>query len=39
MFDRLAKFKYHVKLKKCKLFCKKVESLGHTVSVAGVGVA
>ena len=36
--DRLAKFKYHVRHKKCELFSKKVEFLGHTVSAAGVGI-
>ena len=38
VFDRLAKFKYHVKYKKCKLFSKKVEFLGHTILAAGVGI-
>ena len=38
VFDRLAKFKYHVKRKKCELFSEKVEFLGHTVSAEGVGV-
>ena len=38
VFDRLAQFKYHVKHKKCGLFSKKVECLGHTVLAAGVGV-
>ena len=38
VFDRLAQFKYHVKRKKCELFSKKVEFLGHNVSAAGVGV-
>ena len=35
VFDRLAKFKYHVKHKKCELFSKKLEFLGHTLSAAG----
>ena len=34
--NRLAKFKYHVKLKKCELFSKWVEFLCHTVSPASV---
>ena len=38
IFDMLAQFKYHVKCKKCELFGKKVEFIGHTVSTAGVGV-
>ena len=38
VFNKLAKFKYHVKCKKCKLFSKKVEFLGYTVSAAGVGI-
>ena len=38
VFNRLAKFKYHVKHKKCELFSKKVEFLGHTISAAGVGI-
>ena len=38
VFDRLAQFKYHVSSKKCELFSKKVEFLGHTVSAAGVGI-
>ena len=38
VFDRLAKFKYHVKHMKFELFSKKVEFLGQTVSVAGVGI-
>ena len=38
VFDKLTKFKYQVKYKKCELFFKKVEFLGHTVSVSGVGV-
>ena len=38
VFDKLAKFKYHVKHKKYKQFSKKVKFLGHTVSDAGVGV-
>ena len=38
VFDRLAKFKYYVKHKKCELFPKKPEFLGHTISAAGVGV-
>ena len=38
VFDRLAKFKYSAKGKKCELFSKKVEFLGHTVSAAGVGI-
>ena len=38
VFFRLAQFKYHIKHKKCELFSKKVEFLGHTVSAAGVGV-
>ena len=38
VFDRLAQFKYHAKRKKCELFSEKVEFLGHTVSVDGVGV-
>ena len=37
VFDRLAKFKYHVKYKKCELFYNKVDFLGHTISAAGVG--
>ena len=37
VFDRLAKFKYYVKCKKCELFPKKVEFLRYTVSTAGVG--
>ena len=37
VFDGLTKFKYHVKCKKCKLFSKKVEFLGHTGLAAGVG--
>ena len=38
-FDSLAQFKYHVKHKKCELFSKKVEFLGHTVLAAGIGIA
>ena len=38
VFDRLAKFKYHVKPKKRKLFSKKLEFLGHTASISGVGI-
>ena len=38
VFDILAKFKYHVKHKKCQLFSKKVEFLSHTVLAAGVGI-
>ena len=38
VFDRLAKFKYHVKSKNCKLFSKKVEFLGNTASAAGIGI-
>ena len=37
VFDRLAKFKYHVKYKKCELFYNKVDFRGHTTSAAGVG--
>ena len=37
ILDRLAKFNYHFKCKKCKLFSKKVEFLGHTGLAAGVG--
>ena len=37
VFDRLVKFKYHVKHKKCELFSKKLELFGHTASAAGVG--
>ena len=36
VFDSLTKFKYHAKHKKCKLFSKKAEFLGHTISAAGV---
>ena len=38
VFDRLSKFKYHVKLKKYKLFSEKIEFLSHTVSATGVGI-
>ena len=38
VFARIAKFNYYVKCKKCELFSKKVEFLGHTVSTAGVGI-
>ena len=38
VFDRRAQFKYHVNHKKCELFSKKVEFLGHTVSADSVGV-
>ena len=38
VFNRLAKFKYHVKYKKCKLFSEKVEFLGQTVLAAGIGI-
>ena len=38
VFDRLSKFKYHVKLKKCEILSKKVDFLGYTVPVAGVGI-
>ena len=38
VFDRLAKLKYFVKCKKCKLFSEKVEFFGHTVSAAGVSI-
>ena len=38
VFDRLSKFKDHVKCTKCKLFSKKIEFLGHTASAAGIGV-
>ena len=38
LFNMLSQFEYHVKHKKCELFSKKVEFLGHTVSAAGVGV-
>ena len=38
VFDRLAQFKYHVKHKKCELFFKKVELLGHTVLVVVIGI-
>ena len=37
-FDRVAKFKYYVKCKKCELFSKKFEFLGHTILAAGVGI-
>ena len=36
VFDRLVKFKYHVKCKRCELFSKKIKFLGHTISVAGI---
>ena len=38
VFDSLAQFKHHIKHKKYELFSEKVEFLGHTVSVAGVGI-
>ena len=38
VLDRLTKFKYYIKCKKCKLFSKKVEFLSHTVSAASVGI-
>ena len=40
VFDRLAKFKYHIKRKceQCELFSKKVEFLGHSVSAVGVDI-
>ena len=38
VIDRLNKFKYHVKCKKCELFSKKIVFFGHTVSANGVGV-
>ena len=38
VFDRLAAFKYYVKCKKCELFSKIVEFLGHTISAANAGV-
>ena len=38
VLDRLAKFKYHVKCKKCELFSKKVEFIDHTAWATGVGV-
>ena len=38
VFDRLARFKYHIKCKKREISSKKVEFLSHTVSAAGVGV-
>ena len=38
VFDKLAQFKYHVKHKKCELFSKKVEFLGHNILAPGVGV-
>ena len=38
VFDRLAQFKYYVKLKKYELFSEKLEFTGHTVSADGVGI-
>ena len=38
VFDKLAKFRYHVKCKKCQVFSKKVEFLGHTILASGIGV-
>ena len=38
VFDRLTKFKYHVKRKKCELFLEKVEFLGHNILAALVGI-
>ena len=38
VFDRLNKFKYYVKCKKCELFLKKIEFLDKIVLVAGIGV-
>ena len=38
VFHRLAQFKYYVKCKKCELFSKKVEFLGHTVLAANIGI-
>ena len=37
VFDRLAKFKYQFKHKKCKLFSKKAEIHRYTVLNTGVG--
>ena len=38
VFDRFSKFKYRVMDKKCDLFSKKVEFIGHTVLDSGVGI-
>ena len=38
VFDRLAKFKYHVKHKNCELFSSTVEFLGHSISAGSIGV-